>query len=134
MTIKPQSQSGAKLIPLTFHKKDTPYLTKLAVSSHGKTEILCVETISCLTANGNYTTIHLNNNQKLTACITLKRFQNKLDPKQFLRVHQGSLVNANYITAYMPNSNMLIINNHMHIKVSRSNKIIIQQFIKQITP
>jgi two-component system LytT family response regulator len=134
MPLKHQTDIEAKLIPLPIKKIEPEYLKKLAIPSQGKIEIIQVKDIFCLIANGNYTSIHLNGDKVLTACITLKRFQEKLDPKIFIRVHQGSLVNMNCITKYLQCSNTMILTNSMQIKVSRSNKSIITKFLKQITP
>ncbi|MEL6988389.1 MAG: LytTR family DNA-binding domain-containing protein [Bacteroidota bacterium] len=133
MTSKPQAEAKAKVIPLPFTKIQHHYLDKMAIPSQGKVEFIHANKIICIQACGNYSKIHLAGNKRFTACITLKRFEERLNPVQFIRVHQGSIVNTHYIECYLQNENKLLLLNSMLINVSRSRKPIINQFIKHIT-
>lgn len=120
------------LAPVSIRIKTYP--SQLAISMQKKVRFISVSEILFLNAQANYTAIYMKDQTKLLASITLKRFEQRLNPEQFLRIHQGYIINANGIKAYYINDSCIELNNNKLIPVSRSKKSLINQFIKKITP
>jgi len=133
MNSKSKAAIKAKVIPLPFKKITNQYLQKIAIATQRKVEIIDLKRIIYFKASSNYTEIHLDNMEMLLASITLKKFEQKLNPKTFLRIHQGYIVNSNYISAYLLDSQVVQLTDSLLIPVSRSKRPIITQFINQIT-
>ncbi|MFT7248273.1 MAG: hypothetical protein ACI97P_001051 [Arcticibacterium sp.] len=53
--------------------------------------------LSYLSADINYTHIHLQNGEKHTLSYTLKRFEDLLCTFNFIRIHRGHIINRNHI-------------------------------------
>ena len=75
MPAKPQSERLSKVIPLPYKKLIHSYPERIAIPSKHVIEIIHVNSLVFIQANGNYTEIHLENDHKLMASITLKRFE-----------------------------------------------------------
>jgi two-component system LytT family response regulator len=48
--------------------------------------------------DGNYTTLHLNDNSRLVSRVSLKELEDRLPQGQFVRIHKSVIVNCEYIT------------------------------------
>jgi two-component system LytT family response regulator len=47
--------------------------------------------------DGNYTTLHLNDNRSIVSRVSLKDLEGQLPPGQFVRIHKSVIVNCEYI-------------------------------------
>lgn len=54
--------------------------------------------IDWLKADGNYTTIYLNDNSKLVSRVSLKDLEERLPEGQFVRIHKSYILNRQIIT------------------------------------
>jgi hypothetical protein len=69
----------------------TGYLTQVTVKARGTMTILPLSEVRWIEAQGNYLALHAEGATHLIR-ETLARFEAKLDPAQFARVHRGSVV------------------------------------------
>lgn len=92
--------------------------------------ILNVSDIVRCESDSNYTTIHINDNQKLTVAKTLKEFEEMLTDYNFFRIHNSQLVNLNYIRSYNKGKGgFVVLKNGMTLEVSTRRK---EEFLKKL--
>lgn len=75
--------------------------TRLALHTQERIEIVQINEITRLEAEGNYTTFHLMDKSKVLVSKTLKEYDQLLKECNFIRVHQSHLVNKALIKAYV---------------------------------
>jgi two-component system, LytTR family, response regulator len=69
--------------------------------------------IVMMKADINYTTIYLQNGEKITIAKTLKFLETALNDSNFCRIHRRILINRNHVIAYNPKlGEVLLTNNH----------------------
>ncbi|MCI2228277.1 LytTR family DNA-binding domain-containing protein [Polaribacter sp. MSW13] len=78
--------------------KKVDYPAKIGIPYLNKIELIIVDTILYLEADGKYTIFHLEENKEKIASRNLGEYQKILDPKVFFRVHHRYLVNINMVT------------------------------------
>jgi hypothetical protein len=67
------------------------YLTQISVKTRGMLTILDLADVVWIEAQGNYLALHANGGAHLIR-ETLARFESKLDPEHFARIHRGAIV------------------------------------------
>jgi two-component system, LytTR family, response regulator len=87
------------LMHMMQHREKSNQLLALSVASG--IEIINVNEISHMVANGNYTFIHTIDKKQILATKTLKDFDDILPKDQFIRIHNGSLIQLKYIKKYI---------------------------------
>ena len=70
---------------------------KFVVNTQDSVYYIDTNDIVFLKSDGNYTQISLKNGKVITLSQTIKRLEEKLDPKQFIRVHHSYVVNQNEV-------------------------------------
>jgi hypothetical protein len=76
----------------------TGYLTQVTVKARGTMTILPLSEVRWIEAQGNYLALHAGGRTHLIR-ETLARFEAKLDPARFARVHRGSVVALDRVRA-----------------------------------
>jgi two-component system, LytTR family, response regulator LytT len=66
--------------------------------------------IAWIEATGSFTTVNASNGKRKVVKDTLNHIEKQFGKKQFLRIHEAYLVNANYITETRPAS--VVVNGH----------------------
>ncbi len=74
---------------------------RMAIKSGGRLEIVLVEDIDWVNADGNYVTVHVGSQDLLTRD-TLQNFLKRLDPRRFLRIHRSWVVNITKVKRLNP--------------------------------
>jgi DNA-binding LytR/AlgR family response regulator len=70
--------------------------------------------IVMMQANINYTTIYLQNGEKIMVAKTLKFLETALNNSDFCRIHRKTLINRNHILSYNPKlGEVSLTNNHI---------------------
>jgi two-component system, LytTR family, response regulator len=93
-------------------------------------EILFVATddIIRLEAASNYTHFHIEGSSRITVSHTLKYYEELLDPEQFMRVHQSSMINLRKVRKYIRGKvGMIEMSDGCKIDVSSKKK---DEFLK----
>lgn len=92
--------------------------------------ILNVSDIIYCEADSNYTTIFLNDQQKITVAKTLKEFDEMLNGFNFFRIHQSLLVNLSYIRTYNKGKGgSVVLKGGQELEVSTRRK---EDFLKRL--
>jgi two-component system LytT family response regulator len=98
-------------------------LQKLAVPSMEGIIYLEIDSIIRISADRNYSDIHLVNAKKITSSKTLKEYEQALAGHHFFRVHNTHLVNLKFITKYIKGvGGTLVMSDGANIEVSRDKK------------
>jgi two-component system LytT family response regulator len=85
-----------RLRSLLDHPGPTEAVDRIAVKLQGRTAIVQVEDIDWLEARDNYVRLHVGSAHYLVRG-KISSFEMRLDPRRFLRVHRGALVNVERI-------------------------------------
>lgn len=81
-------------------------------------------------ADGNYTHVHLADQQTVKVLRQLKEVEQLLSGGNFLRIHRSHLINLKHIIRFENESNTVIMSNNNALEVSRHRKA---EFIEKFT-
>lgn len=73
-----------------------PWLERVAVRNRGAIDIIPLATVSHITADGPYVYFHVGNSRHLVQ-VRMKELEQRLDPRQFWRIHRSTIVNIKEI-------------------------------------
>lgn len=101
----------------------TSTLQRIGVPTKSGIDFVLVEEILYCEADSNYTSVHLNNGQKLYSAKTLKEFDQLLGKSEFCRIHQSFLINLNHLKKYYRGDGGYVeMINGASLNVSRAKK------------
>lgn len=127
---EPQNHTIKKLEVLEQNLFANNTLNKIAIPTLDGLLFFNISDIIYLEAHSNYTEIHFTHNQKLTACRTLKEFEEMLPPDKFFRPHHSHIINLQYIKRYIRgDGGQIELQNGTIVSVSRKKK---DEFLKAI--
>lgn len=128
-----QIRREAKLFRLSPIKRELLCTDhRIAISLHGEIAVIDIKDILYLKADSNYTHIYLVDGSSLLTSVTLKRFEEKLNPNQFVRTHSGFLVQNKMIKSYHHKLNKILLRNQTEIPVARSRKEALMALFKPL--
>lgn len=105
-----------------------PRRDKIGIRLSNSIEFISVEDIFCCEAWGNYCRIHIvNREEPILVSKTLKHVISVLPEGVFLRTHQSFVVRTDFILSI---GNEVILNNGMHIPLSRRQKPELLSWVK----
>lgn len=92
------SELNSKLIDLIrdYHRETAGVVDTINVRERDKTVSIAPHDIVRVQSDGNYVTIYTEDREYLHR-ITMNAFESNLDPKRFLRVHRGAIVNVAFV-------------------------------------
>ena len=70
----------------------------------------------------NYTKFYFSNHHNITTSKTIKEYEEILLPHKFIRIHKSHLINAEFVSGYVSQSNNLIMKDGSLVEVSRRRK------------
>lgn len=96
---------------------------RLIVRTNDCVHLIETKKISYIQASGNYSIINIIDEQSVLSSKTLRLFEEKLVNKGFLRVHNGYLVNMDFVSRIIKNGMWkLQLKDGTKIPISRSYK------------
>lgn len=84
--------------PATTHY---PWLQRVAVRNRDSIEIITLSDVTHITADGPYVYFHVGPTRHMVQ-VRMKELEQRLDPKQFWRIHRSTIVNINEIQSLQP--------------------------------
>lgn len=118
---------------LTHLKQENILQNKIAIPVSDGLEFVEVQNILYCQSQNNYTSIFLQNGQKLFISRTLKDMEKLLKRFSFLRVHQSYLVNPTYMQKYFRNDGgYILMTNNQKIPLSNSKKSLVAKTFQGI--
>lgn len=77
--------------------KNLDYDDSIYVKSNSSSMFVRINDVTCICAEGDYTSIFTNYGKRHVVLETLKNWENRLPRKHFCKVHRSAIVNQNYI-------------------------------------
>jgi two-component system LytT family response regulator len=81
--------------------REGAWLDRLIVEQRGRMTVIGLTTVLWLEAEGNYVRVHSSQGTHLMRA-TLSGLEQRLDPRQFMRVHRSALVSLRHVLAVDP--------------------------------
>jgi two-component system LytT family response regulator len=124
----------ARLIEDTNKEGDgTRWLERIAIKTSGRVIFLDVRQIDWIEAEGVYVNLHVGPKVYLYRA-TVGHFQERLDPKQFVRVHRSTIVNTNSILELRPRSHgdySVVLKDQKELIMSRGCRPLLEDWLRQ---
>lgn len=95
---------------------------KITINTDGKLVFLEPKEILFVASDGNYCTIHLDNDKKLVVTKKLKEVDELLPEEHFFRIHNSYIINLHKIKEFLKTDGYVILENNHKIPVSRQKK------------
>lgn len=95
---------------------------KITINTDGKLLFLDVDDIVYIESDGNYSTLHLQNQKKIVLTKKLKEVDAILPEHYFFRIHNSYIINLNKIKAFIKNEGYVIMDSDQKIPVARQRK------------
>lgn len=112
-------------------QKDIQKRQQVAIPTFEGLEFVNMQQITYAKADGNYTTIVLQNQEKIMISKTLKEFEGILNDSTFARIHNSYLVNLEHVRKYIKgDTGSVILNDGTTLQVSRANKTKLMSMVK----
>lgn len=108
-----------------YRQGTEPYTTRIVFKSRGRILFLPVSDIRWIGAEENYVRICTERENHLLR-ETMANFENRLDPKSFIRVHRSAIVNLQFVkeirTDSVEGESFVLMHDGQKVPVSRSYK------------
>lgn len=75
---------------------------RMALKSEGRIVLVEMDGIRWIESDGNYLRVHIQDGSHLLIRSTLRAFEAKLEPHQFVRIHRSLIVNREYVRELKP--------------------------------
>lgn len=102
----------------------------ISIPLKNEIRVVEIESILFLRSDSNYTEIQFADGSKIVTSSTLKKYEEKLDPHQFIRVHNSYIIQKAQIASYLNTDNNIYLRNSQEIPVSRSRKEGLLSYLK----
>jgi two-component system LytT family response regulator len=108
---------------------------KIAVATHEGLELVPVDSILYMEAEGNYTHLYFTDQKPLLASKTLKEFEDLLEGAGFFRIHNASLVNLVFVKKYIKgDGGQVQLINNVILDVARRRKEELLEALMKLAP
>lgn len=95
---------------------------RITINTDGKLLFLDVDDIIYIESDGNYSTLHLQDQKKIVITKKLKEVNAILPEHYFFRIHNSYIINLNKIKAFIKNEGYVIMDSNHKIPVARQRK------------
>jgi two-component system LytT family response regulator len=96
---------------------------KITINTDGKLIFLDIDDIIFIESDGNYSTLFLNDNQKLVVTKKLKEVHSLLPEKLFFRIHNSYIINLNKVQEFIKTEGYVVMHHNHKIPVARQRKL-----------
>ncbi|MFK5856291.1 MAG: LytTR family DNA-binding domain-containing protein [Bacteroidota bacterium] len=119
----PQSDDSKNKIETFAINNSTAGIKKLALPTQNGIQLIKVEDIIRVQADGNYSNIFIKNQKPVLVSKSLKVIGDWLDGLRFFRIHHSHIVNLDYIVQYIKGEGgSVILEDGTELEVSRRKK------------
>ncbi|MFK8105311.1 MAG: LytR/AlgR family response regulator transcription factor [Saprospiraceae bacterium] len=122
-----------KLLPLAekLLAQEEKFPNKVILQKGNRSLLIEVAVITYIEAFGDYSKVYLENGDKLLSTNGISTLQEKLNPKNFKRIHRSYLINFSWVTALRKVGRYyyLVLTNKQQLKVSESYLSEIRKFL-----
>lgn len=96
---------------------------KITLNSDGKLIFLDEEDIVFVESDGNYSTIHLSDGNKILLSKKIKEVNALLPERLFFRIHNSYIINLNLVKEFIKTEGYVVMRSNHKIPVARQRKI-----------
>lgn len=115
LRVKTKEKTSATKLNAQFDKIPIPSMRGL--------QFIKVTDILYLSSDGNYTTIYLNDKQKIVSSKNLGDYESLLDNLHFFRIHHSTIINLSHIKEYLKGEGgSVILTDGSELDVSKRKK------------
>ncbi|MEZ4855161.1 MAG: LytTR family DNA-binding domain-containing protein [Gelidibacter sp.] len=114
------SSSKIEEVLLNFNTKFDK--KKITLNTDGKLLFLETEHIIFIESDGNYSTFHMADGQKIVVTKKLKEVNSLLPEHYFFRIHNSFIINLNKIKEFIKNEGYVVMQSNHKIPVARQRK------------
>lgn len=115
-------QDSSNQQPATSNQQS--FLERIAVEMRGKVRVVPVEQIDYITASGPYAELHTGDRTHIIR-ETMNTLEERLDPKQFIRIHRSAIVRLNLVDTMLRGAGgdyEVVLKSGLKLPVSRSRR------------
>lgn len=112
-------QSVSNLMQMMTQKKEE----KLIINTSEGTIFIEAQSITDIEGSGNYSTFHLDEEEKITASRGLKFYEQLLPLHLFFRTHQSHLINLSFVKKIWSGDGMIELKNGRRVPLSKNRKL-----------
>lgn len=95
---------------------------RITINTDGKLIFLDAEEIEYVESDGNYSTIVMENGQKIVITKKLKEMNDILSENQFFRIHNSYIINLKKIKEFIKSEGYVVMASNFKIPVARQRK------------
>jgi two-component system, LytTR family, response regulator len=113
--------AAQRLFALLDTRLQSDYAQRLTVAHAGRIIFVPVAEIDWIQAEGNYARLHISR-QSYDVRETLQALMEKLDPREFIRIHRSTIVNVRRIREVQPwfqGSHIVVLHSGEELRMSR---------------
>jgi two-component system LytT family response regulator len=123
--------STQRLFSLLGSRYLSDYTQRIAVSTGGRIVFIAVNDIDWIEAEGNYARLHVAR-RIYDVRETLQALMEKLDPREFVRIHRSTIVNASRIQEVQPwfqGSHIVLLQSGEQLRMSRYQRDAVERLL-----
>ena len=123
--------TAMQLFSLLGSRYASDYAQRMAVAIGGKIVFVAVADIDWIEADGNYARLHAGR-RVYDVRETLQALMEKLDPREFLRIHRSTIVNVLRVREVRPwfqGSHLVVLQNGEELRMSRYQRHAVERLL-----
>ena len=124
-------EAAQRLFSLLDGRLQSDYAQRLTVATGGRIVFVAVADIDWIEAEGNYARLHVS--RKIhDVRETLQALMEKLDPREFIRIHRSTIVNARRIREVQPwfqGSHIVVLQSGEELRMSRYQRDAVERLL-----
>jgi two-component system LytT family response regulator len=124
-------ESAQRLFSLLDSRYQSDYAQRLTVSTGGRILFVSVGDIDWIEAEGNYARLHVSCHV-YDVRETLQALMEKLDPREFVRIHRSTIVNVQRIREVQPwfqGSHIVLLHSGEELRMSRYQREAVERLM-----
>jgi len=128
-------ETAQRLFSLLGSRYQSDYAQRLTVSTAGRILFVSVGDIDWIEAEGNYVRLHVSRHV-YDVRETLQALMEKLDPREFVRIHRSTIVNAQRIREVQPwfqGSHLVLLHSGEELRMSRYQREAVKRLMGKRT-
>ena len=124
-------EAAQRLFSLLDSRLQADYAQRLTVATGGRIMFVPVDDIDWIEAEGNYARLHASR-KIYEVRETLQALMEKLDPREFIRIHRSTIVNARRIREVQPwfqGSHIVVLQSGEELRMSRYQRDAVERLL-----
>jgi two-component system, LytTR family, response regulator len=124
-------EAAERLFSLLENRHQSDYAQRITVTSNGRVLFIAVGEIDWIEADGNYARLHVAR-RTYDVRDTLQALMEKLDPREFIRIHRSTIVNMRRIREIQPwfrGTHLVVLDSGEELRMSRYQREAVERLM-----